>query len=84
MPADPDQHGLDPDQHGHTPPEPDAEVADGVGTMIAEWTIAAMQGVDLDPNSLPRDEARALRRVQLAVAALRAERPDEPSDEPSA
>lgn len=72
MPGDPDR----PDHHGHTPPDPEAEVADGVGTMIAEWTIEAMQGVEIDPGSLPPDEARALRRVQLAVAALRAERAD--------
>lgn len=65
---------ADPDQHGHTPAEPDADVAEGLGAMIAGWTIEVMHGVDLDPDSLPPGEARALRRVQVAVSSLRAER----------
>ena len=69
MPAEPLPDSTD---HGHTPPDPDVAVPAGVGTTIAGWTIAAMAGSDVDAGSLAAAEVRRLRRVQAAVAALRA------------
>ena len=72
MPAEPLPDSTD---HGHTPPDPDVAVPAGVGTTIAGWTIAAMAGPDVDAGPLAAVEVRRLRRVQAAVAALRASAP---------
>jgi len=74
-PTDP-THGGTPHEHGHTPPDDADDIAAGVGTRLAEWTIALRDGREptLDDPSDPVLR-REFERVRTAVAALAAASP---------